>query len=435
MRANSESWIVLLVGACAAAGKLPPPGWTKSSESGRALSLSDITGQGRRSMFFWFDWKLKIHLPTTLITDLGTTHSIGLPIHVYPLYENAFRAHRNQTLQENDKESARLYANFAKVAEQNPLAWNYGQPAATEETIQTVSKKNRMICYPCKLHQERTIAWRTNSHADPLLMNAFNNVNLAGTCLLTSTEYARELGIPENRWIYPLGGAGTDDSEYCMHLPTLPRPLSGLSYSRLTKLNWSLGTSKLLLEPRTLEIVRCRVRDIWPNKRWHWYLRLLLVSAPFPNFLNPYWHISHYSCFPIIPKLACHHLGLSITNPPKPITLLGGLTSFGGAGNNYSMHVSSSRGPSFLMTIQQIKKIDPDLTPPGYHRDGSQAPKRTGSSRVDISKRRRRDTPACYLSLLQAPQPPLSIPCEKPSSQSHDRLASASQRSASSRRG
>lgn len=45
-----------------------------------------------------------------------------------------------------------------------------------------------------------------------------------------------------------------------------------------------------------------------------------------------------YSCFPIVPKLACHHLGLSITKPQKPITVLGGLTSFGGAGNNYSMH-------------------------------------------------------------------------------------------------
>jgi hypothetical protein len=45
-----------------------------------------------------------------------------------------------------------------------------------------------------------------------------------------------------------------------------------------------------------------------------------------------------YSCFPIVPKLACQHLGLSIISPKKPITLLGGLTSFGGAGNNYSMH-------------------------------------------------------------------------------------------------
>jgi hypothetical protein len=31
-------------------------------------------------------------------------------------------------------------------------------------------------------------------------------------------------------------------------------------------------------------------------------------------------------------------LGLPILESPKPITLLGGLTSFGGAGNNYSMH-------------------------------------------------------------------------------------------------
>jgi len=72
-----------------------------------------------------------------------------LPIHVYPLYENAFRAHRNQSIQENDKESAELYASFAKVAEQNPSAWNYGKPAATAEEIQTVTKKNRLICFPC----------------------------------------------------------------------------------------------------------------------------------------------------------------------------------------------------------------------------------------------------------------------------------------------
>nr|POE75136.1 hypothetical protein CFP56_63371 [Quercus suber]POE94785.1 hypothetical protein CFP56_17022 [Quercus suber] len=47
---------------------------------------------------------------------------------------------------------------------------------------------------------------------DPLLMNAFNTVNLAAACIVTSTEYARELGIPESKWVYPLGGAGTKDS-------------------------------------------------------------------------------------------------------------------------------------------------------------------------------------------------------------------------------
>lgn len=86
------------------------------------------------------------------LTDLGTKHSIGLPIHVYPLYENAFRAFRNQSVKDNNAESAQLYGDFAKVAEKNPLAWNYGKPAATAEFIGTVSKKNRLISNPCMLH-------------------------------------------------------------------------------------------------------------------------------------------------------------------------------------------------------------------------------------------------------------------------------------------
>jgi hypothetical protein len=44
-------------------------------------------------------------------------------------------------------------------------------------------------------------------------------------------------------------------------------------------------------------------------------------------------------CFPIVPKLGCKHLSLPQVGSAKPITLLGGLTSFGGAGNNYSLHV------------------------------------------------------------------------------------------------
>lgn len=53
------------------------------------------------------------------------------------------------------------------------------------------------------------------------------------------------------------------------------------------------------------------------------------------------WPLIFTRCFPVVPKLACHHLGLPIIDSPKPLTLLGGLTSFGGAGNNYSMHVRS----------------------------------------------------------------------------------------------
>ena len=69
----------------------------------------------------------------------------------------------------------------------------------------------------------------TDLGSDPLLMNAFNNVNLAASCILTSTEYARRLGIPESKWVYPLGGAGTQDSDSCRHslAPKNSDPMAG----------------------------------------------------------------------------------------------------------------------------------------------------------------------------------------------------------------
>ncbi|KAI7329352.1 hypothetical protein KC354_g18435, partial [Hortaea werneckii] len=135
----------------------------------------------------------------------------------------------------------------------------------------------------------------------PMLMNAFNNVNLAAACIVTSAGFARDLGVAEAKWVYPLGGAGTRDSYDFWHRPTfwwspaISRSLdAGLQVSGLTKKDVDLY-------------------DL-------------------------------YSCFPIVPKLACQHLNLPFTTSAaddpsrKPLTLLGGLTSFGGAGNNYSLH-------------------------------------------------------------------------------------------------
>lgn len=118
------------VTACARAGQAVPPGWTAP-----ATSVDNVFS------------------PTTadLGHDIGGMHSVGAPIHVYPLYENAFRAHRAQTIRENNEESAALYAAFAKVAEQNLNSWNYGKPPASQGDIGTVSRRNRMICLPCVL--------------------------------------------------------------------------------------------------------------------------------------------------------------------------------------------------------------------------------------------------------------------------------------------
>ena len=244
--------------AFAQAKKLPPPGWT------------DV-GTNVDSVFS----------PTTRSLggdNIKAAHSIGAPIQVYPLYENGFRAHRKQGIEDNHDESARLYADFAQIAARNEFAWFHGKQPETVSSIATISKRNRMICHPY-----------------PLLMNAFNTVNLSAAVILTSTSYARSLSIPESKWIYALGGAGTSDSADFWQRP---------NYHSSPAINASLDAA-------------------------------LSVSGLDKSAIDLF---DFYSCFPIVPKLAAAHLGLPLFDNAKPLTLLGGLTSFGGAGNNYSMH-------------------------------------------------------------------------------------------------
>ncbi|KAL4897843.1 hypothetical protein BDV59DRAFT_208470 [Aspergillus ambiguus] len=221
---------------------------------------------------------------------LAKIHRIGVPMQIYPLYENGRRARLGQTIEENHEESAALYGKFAQVAAMNPMSWNYGKEQQTAESIGTITGRNRMICFPY-----------------PLLMNAFNDVNLASACLMTSRSYAEKMGIPKERWIYPIGaGRGSDTEEFWKRANFHSSPAIQQA------LDMALDTSELQKEDI----------DIF----------------------------DFYSCFPIVPKLACEHLGIPLLSSSKPITLLGGLTSFGGAGANYSMHAMAEM-------VRQLRQI------------------------------------------------------------------------------
>jgi hypothetical protein len=140
----------ITVSACAAAKKLPPPGWTAPSQAVDSVFTPTGRDLGNSSISSLWQALSSTHEST----DLGAIHQIGAPIHVYPLYENASRAQRGQSLKENHEESAKLYAEFSKVAEKNEFAWSQGK-ADSKEVIGTVGAKNRMICYPCKYPQSR----------------------------------------------------------------------------------------------------------------------------------------------------------------------------------------------------------------------------------------------------------------------------------------
>jgi acetyl-CoA acetyltransferase len=207
------------------------------------------------------------------VSDLVYRHGLLMPIQIYPLYENGLRAALGQSLAEGQQESARIYADFSQVAAQNPAAWN--PTPLTPEEIATVTPRNRMICHPY-----------------PLLMNALLNVNQAAAVIIADAELARTLGVPEERWVYPWGGAGSKDSSDV---------LARSSYSRSPAMEATLDAA----------------------------LAAAGVSVSDLDLLD------FYSCFPVVPKLAARHLRLAAD---RRLTVTGGLTSFGGPGNNYSLH-------------------------------------------------------------------------------------------------
>lgn len=134
--ANGETRMALVTGgealaslaACAKAGVMPPPNWTPVEKPVTQVFAPSVDEMAK---------------------GVGAKHKIGAPIQTYPLFENGLRAQRGQSLEDNNTESAKLYAEFAQVANKNPLAWNFPRNPETEETIGRVSSKNRMICSPC----------------------------------------------------------------------------------------------------------------------------------------------------------------------------------------------------------------------------------------------------------------------------------------------
>jgi acetyl-CoA C-acetyltransferase len=104
-------------------------------------------------------------------------------IQIYPIFENAIRYARGESLEAHRVRVSELWARFNAVAVGNPHAW-LREPLSAEE-IRTVSPSNRMVGFPY-----------------PKLMNANNRVDQGGALILCSAAAARRAGIGEERWVY-----------------------------------------------------------------------------------------------------------------------------------------------------------------------------------------------------------------------------------------
>ncbi len=209
-------------------------------------------------------------------SDLEMNRGVLLPIHAYPLFENALRAAKGWTLDEHAARFGSLWSRFSRVAAGNPDAWI--RTARTAGEIVRSGPGNRMVSFPYTK-----------------LCTANMQVDQGAGSIVCSVEAARRAGVPEERWVFPLAGADAHDHWFLSQRPELHRsPAIRLA-----------GTA-------ALEQAGLGTDDV----AW----------------------IDLYSCFPVVVQVAAAELGLAVDDPERPLTLTGGLTFGGGPGNNYTSH-------------------------------------------------------------------------------------------------
>jgi acetyl-CoA C-acetyltransferase len=209
-------------------------------------------------------------------SDLESARGILIPVHAYPLIENAARMAAGWTLSEHKERIGRLWSRFSEAAAANPYGW-FTSPVAADAVIEP-GPKNRMVGFPY-----------------PKLCTANIQVDQGAALICCAAETAVAAGVPRDRWIFPLASAEANDHWFLSERVDLSRsPAIRLA-----------GRAALGLAGIGIDDVA--VADL-------------------------------YSCFPCVVTMAATELGLDIDGDIHRLTLTGGLTFGGGPGNNYVSH-------------------------------------------------------------------------------------------------
>ena len=184
---------------------------------------------------------------------LEAERGIAQPIHMYPIFENAIRHARGETLDAHIERVSGLWARFSEVAAANPHAWL--RDARTAQEIRTPSAFNRPVSFPY-----------------PKLMNSNSNVDQAAALILCSVATATALDIPEDRWIYPWAATEAHDTYAVSHRDNLHS-----------------SPAIRIAGERCLELAGVDIDDIQ--------------------------HVDLYSCFPSAVQVAAAELGLDEQRP------------------------------------------------------------------------------------------------------------------------
>ena len=200
---------------------------------------------------------------------------LQMPVGLYAMAESAFRARHGWSVETHRDRMARLYSRFTEIAAGNPHAWKREQLAP--DLIRDASPRNPMHAFPyTRLHSSN---W---------------SVDQASALLFCSQSKALALGIPRERWIYPL--ASTESNHM---VPVSARAELGACPGAGIAGRAALAGANLT--PQALDLVNL------------------------------------YSCFPIAVEVYAEELGLA---PDRDLTVTGGMAFAGGPYNNYVLQAT-----------------------------------------------------------------------------------------------
>jgi acetyl-CoA C-acetyltransferase len=209
------------------------------------------------------------------VTPQEEAHGLGMPVNIYPMFENALRARDGRSIEDHQKRLGRLFSPFTEVAAANPHAWF--RTARSADDLIGVTAANRMVSFPY-----------------PKYLNAIMQVDQSAAVLIASFAKARALGVSEDRLVFLHGCADAADLWF---------PLDRQDYHS--------SPAMRLTGQRALDMAGISVADLT--------------------------HIDLYSCFPSAVQIGAESLGVDLDDP-RGLTVTGGLPYFGGPGNNYALH-------------------------------------------------------------------------------------------------
>ena len=127
-----------------------------------------------------------------MVSEYEMAHGLFLPVQAYPLFEHKWRHDHHFSNEQHRQYMGRLFERFSRVAVDNPYA--QFPLARSAEFLAQTSTSNYLLSEPYT-------KWLVAQDA----------VNQGAALIVIAAGLARELGIPESRWVFLHGYADVDD--------------------------------------------------------------------------------------------------------------------------------------------------------------------------------------------------------------------------------